>query len=252
MELSIVVPVHNEEANVEPLVQEIAGMLAGAGLAAEMIFVDDGSEDQTLRELARLQAGFPALRVFRHRVCCGQSMALHTGISRARGEIIATLDGDGQNDPADIPRLVGHWKQQAAEGQEVLVAGFRKHRQDTGWRRFSSRLANAVRGFLLKDQTPDSGCGLKVFSRTLFLKMPCFDHMHRFLPALARRAGAGILSVEVNHRPRVHGYSKYGTWQRLWVGIWDLLGVFWLQHRGHLPEVTVLSETPSPDNYNQP
>lgn len=240
MTLSIVVPVHNEAANVEPLIEEIAQVLAGAGLAAEMVFVDDGSQDQTLRELEQLQARFSSLRVIRHRVCCGQSTALHTGIRLARGDIIATLDGDGQNDPADIPRLVEHWKQQAAAGQDVLVAGFRKHRQDTGWRRFSSRFANAIRGFLLKDQTPDSGCGLKVFSRTLFLAMPCFDHMHRFLPALARRAGADILSVEVNHRPRVYGHSKYGTWQRLWVGIWDLLGVFWLQHRVHRPEVSEL------------
>lgn len=240
MELSIVVPVHNEEANVGPLVSEIAQVLAEHGLSAEMVFVDDGSQDNTLAELTRMQAVFPALRVLRHHLCCGQSTALHTGVRLAHGVVIATLDGDGQNDPADIPRLLAEWRNFSVTGRESLVAGYRKNRQDTDWRRFSSRLANAVRGFMLKDQTPDSGCGLKVFSRALFLSLPYFDHMHRFLPALARRAGASVVSLEVNHRPRLYGYSKYGTWQRLWVGIWDLLGVFWLQHRGRVPEVSEL------------
>lgn len=245
MQLSIVVPVHNEEANIRPLVGEIADVLANTGLEAEMIFVDDSSQDGTLSELRQLQALYPDLRVICHRICCGQSTALHTGIRCARGTLIATLDGDGQNDPADIPRLLEQWHTLAADGHDPLVAGYRRRRQDSEWRRFSSRLANTVRGYLLKDQTPDSGCGLKVFSRHLFLSLPYFDHMHRFLPALARRAGVAVISVEVNHRPRIHGYSKYGTWHRLWAGVWDLLGVFWLQHRARLPDV---SELPAPQD----
>lgn len=242
MELSIVVPVHNEQANVRPLVAEIDRVFADTDWAGEMVFVDDGSLDDTLEQLRQLQREYPRLRVIQHRFCCGQSTALHTGVRLAKGDIIATLDGDGQNDPMDIPKLVNHWKELSAAGQNPMVAGFRKRRQDTGWRRFSSKLANGVRGFLLKDQTPDSGCGLKVFSRALFLSLPYFDHMHRFLPALTRRAGGQVVSLEVNHRPRLHGSSKYGTWQRLWVGIWDLLGVFWLQNRGHLPDVTELTK----------
>ncbi|HYE34174.1 glycosyltransferase family 2 protein [Methylocaldum sp.] len=236
MELSVVVPVHNEEDNVQPLIAEIDQALINAG-HYEMIFVDDGSTDGTQASLSGLRAQYPRLRVLYHRRCCGQSTALLTGIRAARGRIIATLDGDGQNNPADIPKLISALKELDQDRANAMVAGFRKRRKDTGWRRFSSKIANAVRGSLLGDNTPDTGCGLKVFSRELFLSLPYFDHMHRFLPALVQRAGGKIASVEVDHRARLRGVSKYGTWHRLWVGIVDLFGVMWLQQRAHLPEV---------------
>jgi len=236
MELSVVVPVHNEAGNLRPLIEEISDAL-GADLAYEIVYVEDGSSDDTLAELEALRGEFPRLRVLRHLRCCGQSTALLTGVRAARGVAIATLDGDGQNNPADIPRLLAAWREIGGGAAGAMVAGYRKKRKDTGWRRFSSRVANGVRGSLLKDNTPDTGCGLKVFPRGLFLALPYFDHMHRFLPALAQRAGGKVVSVEVDHRPRLRGQSKYGTWHRLWVGIWDLLGVFWLQRRAQVPEV---------------
>ncbi len=236
MELSIVVPVHNETDNVRPLIEEIDSALGGS-LAYEMVYVDDGSTDDTLPKLMALREQFPRLRVLRHVRCCGQSTALRSGVRASRGAVIATLDGDGQNNPADIPRLLAAWRELDGGSAGAMVAGYRKRRKDTGWRRFSSKVANGVRGSLLKDNTPDTGCGLKVFSRELFLALPYFDHMHRFLPALAQRAGGKVVSVEVDHRPRLRGQSKYGTWHRLWVGIWDLLGVMWLQQRAHVPVV---------------
>lgn len=236
IELSIVVPVHNETENLRPLIEEIESAVAGS-TAHEIIYVDDGSTDDTLARLQNLTGDFPKLRVLRHKYCCGQSTAIRTGIRAAQGNIIATLDGDGQNDPANIPSMLNAWRDLKHSGHGVLVAGYRRNRKDTGWRKFSSRLANGVRAALLKDETPDTGCGLKLFDRDLFLEMPYFDHMHRFLPALAQRAGAKVISVEVNHRPRTRGQSKYGTWHRLWVGIWDLLGVMWLQRRVRIAEV---------------
>lgn len=236
MELSVVVPVHNEVENLQPLLDEIEAALGG-WCDYEIIYVDDGSMDGTFTRLLELQPKFPRLRVLRHRLGCGQSTALVTGVRAARAPCIVTLDGDGQNDPADIPRLWEAFRTLLRESGDVMVAGYRKRRKDTGWRRFSSRVANAVRGSLLRDQTPDTGCGLKVFSRDLFLTLPYFDHMHRFLPALVQRAGGKVVSVEVNHRPRLRGVSKYGTWHRLWVGMVDLFGVMWLQRRALLPEV---------------
>jgi dolichol-phosphate mannosyltransferase len=240
MDLSVVVPVFNEADNLEPLLDEIGAALDGA-CDYEVIYVDDGSTDATLARLIELRARRPRLRILRHARGCGQSTALCSGIRAARTDYIATLDGDGQNDPADIPRLLGELRRLQAGGGPALVAGYRKSRKDTGWRRFSSRVANGVRASLLKDRTPDTGCGLKVFSRELFLRLPYFDHMHRFLPALAQRAGAEVVSVEVNHRPRLAGVSKYGTWNRLWVGIVDLFGVMWLQRRALLPQVDEVS-----------
>ncbi len=236
MELSIVVPVHNETDNLRPLIREIDAAMAGV-CSYEIIYVDDGSTDGTLAQLTALRSEFPRLRVLRHKRCCGQSTALRTGILAALGPVIATLDGDGQNNPVDIPALLSAWRKLNDVNTKTLVVGFRRRRKDTGWRRFSSRIANGVRGFLLRDNTPDTGCGLKIFSRDLFLALPYFDHMHRFLPALVQRAGGAVVSVEVNHRPRTRGQSKYGTWHRLWVGIWDLLGVMWLQQRAHVPEI---------------
>ncbi|WP_017365224.1 glycosyltransferase family 2 protein [Methylococcus capsulatus] len=239
MRLSVVVPVHNEIDNLESLIGEITRALTPLG-DYEIVYVDDGSTDGTLEKLRALKASVPVLRVLRHVRCCGQSTALRTGILAARGAWIATLDGDGQNDPADIPRLLEALDRLGGETGRGMVAGYRRKRKDTGWRRFSSRIANAVRGGLLRDNTPDTGCGLKVFSRALFLELPYFDHMHRFLPALTQRAGAPVVSVEVNHRPRLSGVSKYGTWHRLWVGIVDLFGVMWLQRRARVPQVEEL------------
>ncbi|MFM8333288.1 MAG: glycosyltransferase family 2 protein [Candidatus Methylumidiphilus sp.] len=230
MDLSVVVPVRNEAENLKPLLAEIVQAVEGLG-DCEIIYVDDGSNDGTLAQLSALRQTCPRLRVLRHRTGRGQSAALLTGIRAARGAAIATLDGDGQNDPADIPKLLHTLRERQADTPEVMVAGHRVQRQDSAWRKFTSRIANTVRGGLLGDHTPDTGCGLKVFPRALFMELPQFDHMHRFLPALAQRAGARIVGVPVNHRPRRAGVSKYGTWRRLWVGVVDLLGVIWLQRR---------------------
>ena len=233
--VSVVVPVRNEAPNIQPLIAEIRAALAG--LDGEIIYVDDGSTDATGAELAAAQAapGAP-LRVRRHRVSCGQSAAVVTGVRAAAGEWVATLDGDGQNDPADIPALLA--RARAAPGPaRILIAGHRTRRQDRQVKRISSRFANSIRAGLLGDRTPDTGCGLKVFRRDLFLELPHFDHMHRYLPALVLRAGGTVDSVPVNHRPRLRGQSNYGTLDRLWVGIWDLMGVYWLQRRWRRPEL---------------
>lgn len=240
--LSVVVPVRNERENIPTLLEEIVAAVAGSG-AYEIIYVDDGSDDGSEAELLRMKGRFPQLRVLRHRRCYGQSAALRSGILAARGQVIATLDGDGQNDPADIPTLLEVWRELERPGRPALIAGHRTDRKDTPWRRFSSRIANRVRCWALADDTPDTGCGLKVFSRELFLTLPYFDHMHRFLPALALRAGGVVRSVPVRHRSRLRGQSKYGTWHRLWVGIWDVLGVMWLIQRSQRPEVTELRES---------
>jgi dolichol-phosphate mannosyltransferase len=226
--VSVVIPVRNEAPNIAPLVAEITAALAD--IPHEIIYVDDGSTDGTAAELARL----PAVRRLRHRESCGQSAAIITGVKAARGHWIATLDGDGQNDPADIPRLLARAE---AAGGRVMVAGHRVKRQDSWVKRRSSRLANGIRSALLRDATPDTGCGLKLFPRALFLDMPHFDHMHRFLPALALRAGAVVLSEPVHHRPRTRGVSNYGTLDRLAVSVFDLFGVAWLQRRGKRPEI---------------
>ncbi len=231
-QVSVVIPVRNEAPNIAPLVAEIEAALAG--ISHEIIYVDDGSTDGTQGVLAGIAASGAPLRWLRHRVSCGQSAAIMTGIKAATGTWIATLDGDGQNDPADIPRMLARAENEAGA---VMVAGHRVHRQDSWIKRRSSRLANGIRSALLRDATPDTGCGLKLFPRTLFLAMPHFDHMHRFLPALALRGGALVLSEPVNHRPRLCGASNYGTLDRLAVSIFDLLGVAWLQRRGRRPEI---------------
>ena len=237
MELSVVIPVLNEAGNIEPLLAEVVAALQGK-FDFEIVYVDDASDDATPVELASARRRNPRLRVVTHRRTCGRSTALRSGIIAARGDWIATLDGDGQNDPADIPKLLEVARQAAAAGQTVLVAGYRKRRQDSNVKRLSSRVANAVRSRLLGDATPDTGCGLKVFARTDFLNLPYFDHMHRFLPALMQRAGGSVTSVEVNHRHRQRGASKYGTLDRLAVGVVDLLGVMWLQRRARIPEAS--------------
>jgi dolichol-phosphate mannosyltransferase len=229
--VSVVVPVRNEALNIAPLIAEIRAALAGT--AHEIVYVDDGSTDET-REILLAEAARAPMTLRRHRVACGQSTAICTGIRAASGIWIATLDGDGQNDPADIPALLA--RAQAATPM-TLVAGHRTRRQDSQVKRLSSRAANAVRAWLLGDATPDTGCGLKVFRRADFAELPVFDHMHRFLPALFIRGGGQVVSVPVGHRARTRGASKYGTFDRLWVGIFDLLGVAWLQRRVRHPEV---------------
>jgi len=226
-QISVVVPVRNEGPNIAPLVAEIRAALAAT--PHEIVYVDDGSTDDTPDQLRA--AG---VRHLRHRASCGQSAAIVTGVKAARGTWITTLDGDGQNDPADIPALLARAQ---AEGGAILVAGHRVNRRDSATKRFTSRLANRVRVWLLRDSTPDTGCGLKVFPRALFLEIPHFDHMHRYLPALVLRQGGRVVSVPVNHRPRTRGVSNYGTLDRLAVALWDLVGVAWLQRRWKRPEV---------------
>lgn len=235
--LSVVVPVRNEEANILPLVAEIRA--AVAPFEAEIVYVDDGSADATGERLAEA-AGLPGAPLVRrrHRRSCGQSAAVCTGVRAASGTWIATLDGDGQNDPADIPALLARARDEEGAGpMPLLVAGHRTARRDTWAKRASSRVANRVRAGLLGDATPDTGCGLKVFRREAFLHLPHFDHMHRFLPALFLRAGGRVVSVPVGHRPRLRGRSNYGVLDRLGAGLFDLVGVYWLQRRWKRPEV---------------
>jgi dolichol-phosphate mannosyltransferase len=236
MDLSIVIPVKNEAGNIAPLVVEIGAALDPSGVDYEIVYVDDGSTDATAAEIARLRAANPRLRLIRHAASCGQSAAIRSGVKAARARWIATLDGDGQNDPADIPSL---WQIAKATptAPPLLIAGQRARRQDSRSKRWASKIANAVRRAMLHDDTPDAGCGLKLFPRALFLDLPYFDHMHRFLPALALREGGIVRSLPVNHRPRERGMSKYGVLDRLAVGITDLFGVMWLRRRQSLPEL---------------
>lgn len=241
VQLSIVVPVRNEAESILPLLEEIHAALEGKG-EFEVIYVDDGSTDATPERLAQAQARYPRLRVLAHAKSCGQSAALMSGVRAARGAWIATLDGDGQNDPADIAKLL---QVRDSAGREVrLVSGYRRKRQDSWLKRLSSKIANGVRSRLLGDATPDTGCGLKLILRATYLELPFFDHMHRFLPALVQRAGGATLSVEVGHRPRTRGRSNYGVLDRLWVGIVDLAGVMWLKRRASLPEAREINRGP--------
>ena len=235
MDLSVVIPVKNEAGNIAPLVAEIAAALDGL-VDYEIVYVDDGSTDATAAEIRHLQASLPRLRLVRHAASYGQSAAIRSGVRAAHGGWIATLDGDGQNDPADIPAL-WHIAQDSPPLPPLLLAGHRAHRQDSWSKRRASLLANAVRRRLLHDDTPDTGCGLKLFQRALFLDLPYFDHMHRFLPALVLREGGIVRSVPVNHRPRQRGISKYGVFDRLLVGVTDLLGLLWLRRRASRPRL---------------
>lgn len=227
--LSVVVPVLNEEANVGPLIAEIRAALAGL-CPFEIVFVNDGSTDGTAAALTALCGEVSELRVIDHSRRAGQSAGLRSGITAARGRLIATLDGDGQNDPADIPALLAAWQDDAGT-TPLMVTGHRVNRRDTWTKRRASRIANALRRWLLGDDNPDTGCSLKLFERALFLRFPYFDHMHRFMPALAKREGARVTVVAVNHRARHAGASKYRIFDRLAVGIPDLLGMMWLMRR---------------------
>jgi len=239
-EISVVVPVCNEADNVAPLAREIAAALRGRA-EFEMIFVDDGSTDDTAERVRAARAGgHPELRLLRHSFRSGQSAAVHSGVRAARAAWIGTLDGDGQNDPADLPKFLAA-RADPANADVLLIMGNRVTRRDTWLRRLSSRIANGVRGVLLGDGTPDTGCGIKMFSREAFLALPVFDHMHHFLPALFQRAGQRVVSIPVGHRPRMRGRSKYGVHNRLWVGIVDLVGVMWLKAR-YRPDLKVVEE----------
>ena len=233
--VSVVVPVRNEADNIAPLVDEIAAAL-DKHFAFELIYVNDGSTDRTEAELTRLMASRPWLRQIRHEISCGQSAAVSSGVMHARAAIVVTLDGDGQNDPAFIPALLEAMMKAPHIG---LIAGQRVGRQASGFKKFQSRVANAVRSVVLRDGTRDTGCGLKAFRRDLFLRLPYFDGLHRFLPALVRREGYAIGYVDVVDRPRRAGTSNYGMWDRLWIGILDLLGVWWLiRRRRRVPQVS--------------
>jgi dolichol-phosphate mannosyltransferase len=228
VDVSIVVPVRNEQGNVAPLIAEIAAALDGRW-PFEIIYVNDGSTDATPLRLAELMQSRGNLRRIDHAASCGQSAAVRTGVRQARGAIVATLDGDGQNNPAFLPNLIAAIE---SGGHGVgLAAGQRVGRKDTGFKKMQSKIANAVRNAILKDGTRDTGCGMKAFRRDVFLSMPYFDGLHRFLPALVRREGFDIAYVDVIDRPRHSGVSNYGFFDRLWIGIMDLAGVWWLIRR---------------------
>jgi dolichol-phosphate mannosyltransferase len=231
--ISVVIPARNEAANIAPLLSEIVSTLEKRAMF-EVIFVNDGSTDRTDSELTLLMASRPWLRHVRHESSCGQSAALRSGVEHARAPVVVTLDGDGQNDPAFLPALLDALAQGAP--RVGLVAGQRVRRRANPFKKLQSRIANAVRSTVLRDGTRDTGCGLKAFRRDLFLNLPYFDGLHRFLPALVRRAGYDIAYVDVVDRPRRAGTSNYGMWDRLWVGIMDLLGVWWLIRRCRVPQ----------------
>jgi dolichol-phosphate mannosyltransferase len=234
--LSVVVPVHNEADNLEPLILEIQAALDGV-VSYEIIYINDYSRDGTPEKLVQLNRKIDVLRVLTHQKQSGQSAAVRSGVMAAGAPLVATLDGDGQNNPADIPNLLTAYREQSGSNPKLMICGHRAKRQDSFTKRISSKIANSIRASLLGDSTPDTGCGLKIFRVQDFLDLPNFDHMHRFLPALMIRSGGQVVSVEVSHRPRERGKSKYGTMDRLWVGITDLIGVMWLKRRQINPEV---------------
>lgn len=242
--VTVVIPALNEEGNISRLVRETLEVVPDTVLA-EIIVVDDGSTDATHDELTALAREEPRLRVIRHAARCGQSAALRTGIQAARSAVIATMDGDGQNDPRDITGLLAKLAPPHESGP-ALVGGHRVSRKASGWKRFGSRFANGVRARLLRDESPDTGCGIKVFWRDAFLSLPFFTSMHRFLPMLFRCYGLGTASHPVNDRPRMAGTSKYTNLGRLMISIYDLIGVVWLRRRTLVPQIEADSAARSP------
>lgn len=236
--LTVIVPVYNEAENIVPLVDEIVAV-SGRIPISEIIYVDDASEDSTLQILKNLQKKTPILRVIRHSVRSGQSAAFLTGVQAAGNRAVVLMDGDGQNDPADIPLLYALYTDALEKGRRVAVVGQRLKRNDTFLRRISSVLANKIRSGILGDGIRDTGCSLKLISRKDYLRLPAFNHMHRFLPALLIRECVEVLTVDVSHRSRLRGASKYGFWGRLRVGISDLAGVSWLKKRAISPRLTI-------------
>lgn len=230
MDVSVIIPAKNEAENLPILLKEVGQALESEQF--EVVVIDDGSTDNSWNLLCELKESYPWLRALRLGQSSGQSTAVWLGGRKAKGRFVATIDGDGQNDPADIPNLLNQARQ---TGGDVCVCGIRTRRNDSWLKRMSSKIANGVRRRLLSDGVVDTGCGLKLLNRELFLTLPYFDHMHRFLPALCVRTGAKVLSVPVNHRARVAGTSKYGLHNRLWVGLVDMAGVRWLQKRAKKP-----------------
>lgn len=228
--ITVVVPIYNERDNITPLIEEIFEVIKDLPVS-EVIYVDDASTDGSWGVLKGQLSQYPVLRIIQHKNNSGQSAALWTGIKAAGNEIIVTLDGDGQNPPADIKQLWEAYNHHKDTLPRLAVMGERTKRNDNWIRRFSSRLANGLRRLLLKDQTKDTGCSLKLFHRRDYLNLPYFDHMHRFIPALLLRENVELIHVGVTHRPRMHGQSKYGTLNRALVGISDIFGVLWLQKR---------------------
>ncbi|MFJ7108581.1 glycosyltransferase family 2 protein [Pseudomonas sp. NPDC098740] len=231
--VSVLIPAKNEASNLKSLLEEIR--IALVDEAYEIIVVDDGSTDASLQELRQTRhSGLSTLRILRHERSLGQSTSLYHAALAARGQWLATLDGDGQNDPADIPGMLALVRSEQGSVDLQLVAGHRVNRRDTASKRWASRFANGLRSRMLKDQTPDTGCGLKLIQRGAFLRLPYFDHMHRFIPALIQRHNGRMITHPVNHRPRTAGVSKYGNIDRALVGILDLIGVWWLIRRTRL------------------
>ncbi len=227
--VSVVIAVCNEIDNIDPLLAEVHQALAKLE-NFEVVVVDDGSQDGTRQYLTQLSQRYSNLRLINHSRNYGQSIAIVSGVRAARYEWVITLDGDGQNDPSDFKQLFAAATEMDLN-RPLLIAGIRTQRQDTWLRRQSSRIANRIRGRLLRDDCPDSACGLKLFQRDIFLQLPHFNHLHRFLPALFKRVNGQVINVTVNHRPRLRGQSKYGMMNRLWIGIIDIFGVMWLIHR---------------------
>ena len=229
MNLTVVIPVFNEAQSIRSLISEISDALIN--IDYEIVVVDDHSSDETANVLIKIQKNNKRLRIIRHEKNYGQSFAIRSGVKCAKSSWIATLDGDGQNDPSDIPRLFDALIEKSGKDKNILIAGFRFKRKDSWLKRISSKYANKVRSSLLQDEVPDTGCGLKLFSRDFFLDLPSFNHMHRYIPALYISRGGVVFSLKVNHRHREKGYSKYGFNNRFWVGITDLFGLMWLQRR---------------------
>lgn len=232
-QLSVVIPMYNEAENVEPLIQEVFDALQQ--ISHEIIVVDDGSGDDTFKNLTIQQQTTPTLKIIKHQRNFGQSASLVSGIRAAEGTWIATLDGDGQNPPHDILKLLSDMGDEP--DPYTLYAGNREKRQDSWLKKLTSRLGNGIRRLLLRDQCPDTGCSLKLFAKSTFLTLPHFAHLHRYLPALFIRAGGNVVNIPVSHRPRIRGKSKYGIFNRLWVGISDLFGVMWLIRRPCCPSL---------------
>ncbi|MFM2486558.1 glycosyltransferase family 2 protein [Celerinatantimonas yamalensis] len=235
VQVSVAIPAKDEQGNIGHLIEEIHAAL-NERYTFEVVLTDDGSRDGTVAEaLSTAESLGLSLQVVCHAHSCGQSTALHSAVRHSQGQWIATLDADGQNDPADIPAMLA--QVELIDNPHFCIAGYRKNRKDTAWKRFQSRLANRVRQRLLHDGVPDSGCGLKVFPKATFMMLPYFDHMHRFLPALICRLQGQIVVHEVNHRDRQAGVSKYNAWNRAWVGISDTIGVMWLIRRAKHPQI---------------
>lgn len=240
---SVLIPAKNEAGNIGALVREVDAALR-SHCPYEIVLVDDGSDDGTGDEFVQACRALGAQgQLLRHRASVGQSTALMSAARHARGRYLITIDGDGQNDPADMPALLAVAREAETQGAHFCIAGYRKNRQDTEWKKIQSRIANAVRQRLLADQVPDTGCGLKLIPRATWLQLPYFDHMHRYLPALVLRLGGTIRVVPVNHRARQSGVSKYNAWNRLWVGLVDMAGVMWLIRRGKRPVIAEIRHT---------